>query len=175
MTGAEVIAEMITELFSSAEQGAQFEGEMQRLASYARCVRARAPCLILSHCCLGRSAEGGPCTCALTRQPNVSRALATALSCVRSAAGGRPVELLRKESLAGLLPAAAAKVLTHAYLAVVPITSLPYPPLPLSPSRPGGCDDQQAACLCACMSIGSRLLSLLCHWKSSHCLPTTRA
>ena len=36
MTGAEVIAEMITELFSSAEMGAQFEGDMRRLASYAR-------------------------------------------------------------------------------------------------------------------------------------------
>lgn len=47
------------------------------------------------------------------------------------------MELLRKESLAGLVPAAAARVLTHAYMAVVPITSLPYPPLPLSPSRPG--------------------------------------
>lgn len=44
VTGAEIIAEMITELFSSAEQGQQFEGEMQRLASYARC----APALLAS-------------------------------------------------------------------------------------------------------------------------------
>ena len=36
VTGAEVIAEMVTELFSSAEMGAQFEGDMRRLASYAR-------------------------------------------------------------------------------------------------------------------------------------------
>ena len=65
------------------------------------------------------------------------RALATALACVRGAAQGRSVELLRKESLAGLAPAAAARVLSHAYLAVVPITPLPFPPLPLSPLRPG--------------------------------------
>ncbi len=50
----------------------------------------------------------------------------------------RPVELLRKESLAGLAPAAACRVLSHAYAAVVPITPLPYPPLPLNPTTPGG-------------------------------------
>ena len=38
VTGAEVIAEMIQELFTSADMGAQFEGDMRRLASYARCV-----------------------------------------------------------------------------------------------------------------------------------------
>ena len=56
---------------------------------------------------------------------------------MEAAAGGRPVELLRKESLAGLPPAAAARVLSHAYAAVVPITPLPYPPLPLAPGRAG--------------------------------------
>ncbi|KAK9836344.1 hypothetical protein WJX81_007135 [Elliptochloris bilobata] len=66
-----------------------------------------------------------------------AQALAAALRCVRSAAGGRPVELLRKESLAGLPPAAAARVLSHAYAAVVPVAPLPYPPLPLAPGRPG--------------------------------------
>lgn len=45
VTGAEVIAEMITELFSSAETGAQFEGEMQRLASYARYGACKSSCL----------------------------------------------------------------------------------------------------------------------------------
>ena len=49
----------------------------------------------------------------------------------------RPVEVLRKESLAGLAPSAACRVLSHAYAAVVPITPLPYPPLPLSPNTPG--------------------------------------
>ena len=49
------------------------------------------------------------------------------------------MELLRKESLAGLAPAAAARVLSHAYMAVIPITPLPFPPLPLSPLRPGAC------------------------------------
>ena len=65
------------------------------------------------------------------------RALATSLRCVRASSGSRPVELLRKESLAGLAPAAAARVLSHAYAAVVPIAPLPYPPLPLAPNRPG--------------------------------------
>lgn len=51
--------------------------------------------------------------------------------------GCRPVEVLRKESLAGLAPSAACRVLSHAYAAVVPITPLPYPPLPLSPNTPG--------------------------------------
>jgi hypothetical protein len=66
------------------------------------------------------------------------RALASSLRCVRGAGGARPVELLRKESLAGLPPSAAARVLSHAYAAVLPIAPLPYPPLPLAPSRPGG-------------------------------------
>lgn len=70
------------------------------------------------------------------------RALASALECVGQASGGRSIELLRKESLAGLAPAAACRVLSHAYLAVVPIAPLPYPPLPLSPSRPGSCSPQ---------------------------------
>jgi len=69
--------------------------------------------------------------------PAGGRALAVVLRCVRGAAGGRPVELLRRESLAGLAPAAAARVLSHAYAAVVPISPLPYPPLPLPPGRPG--------------------------------------
>ena len=51
--------------------------------------------------------------------------------------GRRPVEVLRKESLAGLAPSAACRVLSHAYAAVVPIAPLPYPPLPLSPNTPG--------------------------------------
>lgn len=66
-----------------------------------------------------------------------SRALAAALECVREAGGSQSIELLRKESLAGLTPAAASRVLSHAYSAVVPITPLPSPPLPLAPSRPG--------------------------------------
>ena len=70
--------------------------------------------------------------------PAPRRALATGLRCVRASGGARPVELLRKESLAGLVPSAAARVLSHAYAAVVPIAPLPYPPLPLAPSRPGG-------------------------------------
>lgn len=47
------------------------------------------------------------------------------------------MEVLSKESLAGLAPSAACRVLSHAYAAVVPITPLPYPPLPLSPTTPG--------------------------------------
>ncbi|KAK9917406.1 hypothetical protein WJX75_004000 [Coccomyxa subellipsoidea] len=100
VTGAEVISELIFELDASVEAAAGFEGEMQRLAGYAR-------------------------------------ALSTSLRCVRASGGSRPIELLRKESLAGLAPAAAARVLSHAYIAVVPIAPLPYPPLPLAPNRPG--------------------------------------
>jgi hypothetical protein len=36
VTGAEVIAELIVELDASVEAAAGFEGEMQRLATYAR-------------------------------------------------------------------------------------------------------------------------------------------
>ncbi|CAL8463740.1 g3274 [Coccomyxa elongata] len=96
----EVISELIFELDASVEAASGFEGEMQRLAGYAR-------------------------------------ALATSLRCIRASGGARPIELLRKESLAGLAPAAAARVLSHAYVAVVPIAPLPYPPLPLAPNRPG--------------------------------------
>ena len=49
----------------------------------------------------------------------------------------RPLELLRKESLSGLPPAAARRVLFHAYCAVVPAAPLPGPPLPLAPGLPG--------------------------------------
>ena len=77
------------------------------------------------------------CATGHTSENPICRALAAALRCVEAAAGGRPVELLRKESLAGLPQAAAARVLSHAYAAVVPITPLPYPPLPLAPGRPG--------------------------------------
>lgn len=60
------------------------------------------------------------------------------IACVVANDGGcRPVEVLRKESLAGLAPSAACRVLSHAYAAVVPITPLPYPPLPLNPNTPG--------------------------------------
>lgn len=61
-------------------------------------------------------------------------AMATLLEMVRAASGQMEVELLRKESLEGLAPAAACKVLAHAYCAVVPITPLPHPPLPLAPA-----------------------------------------
>jgi hypothetical protein len=73
---------------------------------------------------------------------NARRALSTSLRCVRASGGSRPVEVLRKESLAGLAPAAAARVLSHAYAAVVPIVPLPYPPLPLAPNRPGAGAEQ---------------------------------
>ena len=55
MTGAEVIAEMIQELFTSADMGAQFEGDMRRLASYARC----AWCLRASCACGWTAMAGG--------------------------------------------------------------------------------------------------------------------
>lgn len=72
--------------------------------------------------------------------------------------GCRPVEVLRKESLAGLAPSAACRVLSHAYAAVVPITPLPYPPLPLSPNTPGDphcCrhDMNNLQTECACLGV----------------------
>jgi hypothetical protein len=63
--------------------------------------------------------------------------LAAALDCARAAAGGRPVELLRKESVGSLAPAAARRILAHSYSVVLPIASLPFPPLPLPPALPG--------------------------------------
>lgn len=75
----------------------------------------------------------------MLRLTNYAAALATCLESVRDSSEGRPLELLRKESLAGLTPLAACKVLSHAYCAVVPITPMPHPPLPLAPDRPGPC------------------------------------
>ena len=57
------------------------------------------------------------------------------LECVRACAGGRPIELLRKESLAGMPPPQAFRILSHSYGVVLPITSLAFPPLPLSLAR----------------------------------------
>lgn len=48
MTGAEVISELITELDASVEAAAGFEGEMQRLSGYARCVNIIPSVLQLS-------------------------------------------------------------------------------------------------------------------------------
>ena len=44
MTGAEVISELIFELDASVEAAQGFEGEMQRLAGYARCAAAPTLC-----------------------------------------------------------------------------------------------------------------------------------
>lgn len=41
------------------------------------------------------------------------------------------VEIMRKENLSGLSVQAAFRVLCHSYAAVVPVTPLSYPPLPL--------------------------------------------
>jgi len=57
--------------------------------------------------------------------------LAHALEYVRSAAQGGNVELLRMESLRGLSSAAAARVLSRAYSALVPVTPMPGEPLRL--------------------------------------------
>jgi hypothetical protein len=43
VTGAEVISELIFELDASVEAASGFEGEMQRLASYARCAFLFSP------------------------------------------------------------------------------------------------------------------------------------
>lgn len=130
VTGAEVIAELIQELHASAEVAQQFEGEMQKLASHARCTFLSWDFAHSWGTCVQWTWHEGraclPCS-----------ALAVALECIRGAAGQQPIELLRKESLAGLAPAAAARVLSHAYSAVVPVAPLPAPPLPLTPARPG--------------------------------------
>lgn len=65
------------------------------------------------------------------------RSLAQVLECIKACARGRPIELLRKESVASLPPAAAFRILGHSYSVVLPVTSLPFPPLPLSLQRPG--------------------------------------
>lgn len=65
-------------------------------------------------------------------------ALAVILECVRTGSGGRPIELLRKESVGTLAPAAAYRILSHSYSVVLPVAGLPNPPLPLPVSKQGG-------------------------------------
>jgi hypothetical protein len=65
-------------------------------------------------------------------------ALAVVLECVRTGSGGRPIELLRKESVGTLAPAAAYRILSHSYSVVLPVAGLPNPPLPLPVSKHGG-------------------------------------
>ncbi|KXZ46985.1 hypothetical protein GPECTOR_39g479 [Gonium pectorale] len=85
-------------------------------------------------CAASQSFEGE-----MLRLTHYAAALACLLEAVRASAGpGVPLELLRKESLAGLAPAAVYRVLTHAYCAVVPISPLPPPVLPLTPDQPSG-------------------------------------
>ena len=75
MYGAEVIAELTRELHASVEMSAGFEGEMRSLVAYARSLALVLECI--------RECSGGA-----------------------GAAGGRapPIELLRRESLAGMPP-----------------------------------------------------------------------
>jgi len=63
--------------------------------------------------------------------------LAIVIECVRACAGGRPIEMLRKESVENLTPAAAFRILSHSYSVVLPVAGMPYPPLPLSLIRHG--------------------------------------
>lgn len=51
---------------------------------------------------------------------------------------GRPVELVRKESLSSLTYAAAQRVIARTYSAVITIDPLPLPALPVPLSNPGG-------------------------------------
>lgn len=149
---------MVQELHLSAEAGRGFEGDMQRLSGYCRCTACspspsptcapalQCPTSNLSRCMAGGGRLGGR---AAQREPASGpevhpragvagrSALARALETVGAAGGGAAVEVLRKESLTSLAPAAAARVLAHSYRAVLPIAPLPFPPLPLSPLRPG--------------------------------------
>lgn len=77
--------------------------------------------------CLPRLPSPSPCP--------APSSLALVLECVRASSGGRPIELLRKESLAAMPPSQAFRILSHSYSAVLPITSLAFPPLPLSNTR----------------------------------------
>ncbi|WIA16154.1 hypothetical protein OEZ85_012869 [Tetradesmus obliquus] len=66
------------------------------------------------------------------------QSLGILLGVARSAAAGQgqALELLRKESLEGLDPESAAKVLSHAYTCIIPTAPLRGPSLPLSPFSP---------------------------------------
>lgn len=66
-------------------------------------------------------------------------ALARTLEMAQALGGSQHgVDLLRKESLSGLAPAAARRVLVHSYVAIIPITPLPFPPLPSTAAPNGG-------------------------------------
>lgn len=62
----------------------------------------------------------------------VLESLGTIIDTACHAEQGHPVEVIRKESLSMLAPAAAARMLQLAYTAVIAIEPLPGPPLPLS-------------------------------------------
>ncbi|KAI8462738.1 MAG: FAM91 N-terminus-domain-containing protein [Monoraphidium minutum] len=109
VSGPDVIAELSRELWASYEAGQ---------------ARRRAA---------GRAGFEGD----MRQLTDYTAALATLLDAARAAGGGAPLELVRKESLAGLDPAAAAKVLAHSYRAVLPIAPLPGAPLPLPPGGGG--------------------------------------
>ena len=55
------------------------------------------------------------------------------------------VDLLRKESLTNLAPAAARRVLAHSYASIFPITTLPFPPLPVLQEVNGAPPNVQSA------------------------------
>lgn len=62
-------------------------------------------------------------------------ALAHALEFIQGAVPGGQVELLRRESLAGLSFSSTARLLSRAYSALLPVTPMPGHPLPLQGVR----------------------------------------
>lgn len=65
-------------------------------------------------------------------------ALAHTLVFVRNCAPGNNVELLRRESLAGLSTSAAMRMLNRGYSTLLPVTPMPGAPLPLDGVRRSG-------------------------------------
>ena len=111
---------LIRDLRESHAAGVALDGELKRLTAFAASLAA----LLEAATGVVGGGEGGGSTSSRPR---------------------RPVEILRAETLAGLDPGAARRVLGGAYYALVPIAPLPGPPLPLSPGGGGGRAGARAA------------------------------
>ena len=110
VAGAANLADLVQQLDASTAAAASFEGDAASLGDGAAALAVALRCL-----------QAGVAAAARERDENENGDLPSSVS---------SVELLRRESLAGLAPAAAARLLAHSYSAVVVGAPCAPPPLP---------------------------------------------
>ena len=124
VAGASNLTDFITQLDASTTAAASFEGDAASLGDGAAALAVALRCL-----------QAGVAAAQKERDESENDDLPSSVS---------SVELLRRESLAGLAPPAAARLLAHSYAAVVVGAPCAPPPLPAAVVDGGGGDGRGA-------------------------------